>query len=381
MNAWNVPLRFAARVSLGIVLACAASLARADDIELLDPNFASPDPEGALVWYDAVALGVLNRGWDDVAAPYDRLPARAEAVAPPSVWSLSRESAGLTIRFRSDSSELAARWSLTKESLAMPHMPATGVSGLDLYARDGGRWRWAAGARPEQQKGNQAQLAGGIPGGMHEYLLYLPLYNGVEKLEIGIRADARLARAEASEKRPIVFYGTSITQGGCAARPGMAYPALLQRRLGRGAINLGFSGNGRMEPAMAELIAELDPAVFVLDCLPNMTPELVTERIAPFVRRLREAHPDTPILLVENITYQRTWFVAGDGGHVSKNRALRKEYEALVAEGVTGLRYLPGDDLLGDDNLGTVDGTHPTDVGFLRMADTMEPVLRELLGE
>lgn len=355
--------------------------ANAQDIEALDPNFASPDPEGKIVWYGAEKIGVRNRGWDDVAAPYHRLPARAEGVAPPSVWSLSRQSAGLAIHFHSDSPELAARWSLTKEALDMPHMPSTGVSGLDLYARDGDRWRWASGVRPTQQKDNQAQLAGGIPEGMQEYLLFLPLYNGVEKLEIGIRPGSVIAKAAAPTKRPILFYGTSITQGGCASRPGMAYPAIIGRRLDRETINLGFSGNGKMEAEMADFIAELDPAVFVLDCLPNMNPVMVTERIAPFVHKLREKHPDTPILLVENIIYQRTWFSTGEGGHVPKNRALKERYETLLKEKVSGLYYLPCDDLLGDDNLGTVDGTHPTDVGFLRQADAMEPVLRKILGE
>lgn len=349
-------------------------------LEKLDPNFAVVEPGADVQWYDALKIGLEGHGWTETAHPYDRLPAKAEGVAPPAVWSLSQHSAGLSVRFVSDSPEISARWSVRSENLAMPHMPATGVSGLDLYAKDGDHWRWLAQGRPSQQLDNMAKLVSGAPAGLHEYTIFLPLYNGTEKLEIGIKPGATLAKGPArADARPIVFYGTSITHGGCASRPGMSYPAIIGQRLDRDHINLGFSGNGRMEPEMATLIAELNASVFVLDCLPNMTPEQVTERVAPTVKTLRAAHPDTPIVLVENIIYQSSWFYEGDGGHVAKNAALKQVYEGLVAEGVAGLTYVPCDDLLGSDGLGTVDGTHPTDLGFLRQADVLAPIIAGLL--
>src|SRR5262249_5941177 len=155
---------------------------------------------------------------------------------------------------------------------------------------------------PKEQT-TRVALAGGVPAGRREYLLYLPLYNGVSSVEIGLPKGAKLEKADPygpGDRKPIVFYGTSITQGGCASRPGMVHTAILQRRLAFPVINLGFSGNGRMEPEIATLFAELDPAVYVLDCLPNMSAAEVTERIDPFVTVLRKAHPDTPILLVED---------------------------------------------------------------------------------
>src|SRR5205085_2015483 len=142
--------------------------------------------------------------------------------------------------------------------------------------------------------------------GQREFLLYLPLYNGVSSVEIGIAKGSTLAKGPArppERQKPIVFYGTSITQGGCASRPGMVHTAILGRRLDRPVINLGFSGSGRMEPAMATLLAELDPAVYVLDCLPNMSAAEVAERMEPFVRTLRKAHPRTPIVMAEDRLY------------------------------------------------------------------------------
>lgn len=375
--------RFTTTLALFMAMTIAHLASAASDpkeVEKLDPNFAVVEPGADIQWYDALQLGLEGQGWAENGRPYDRLPARAEGVVPSAVWSLSHHSAGLAVRFLSDSPEISARWSVLSENLAMPHMPATGVSGLDLYAKDGDRWRWLAQGRPSQQKDNLAKLVGNAPAGMHEYMIYLPLYNGTDKLEIGVKVGATLAKAPArTDARPIVFYGTSITHGGCASRPGMSYPAIVGQRLDRAHINLGFSGNGKMEPEMATLIAELDASVFVLDCLPNMTPELVAERVAPTVKTLRAAHPDTPIVLVENIIYQSSWFYEADGGHVAKNVELKKAYESLLADGVQGLTYVPCDNLLGSDGLGTVDGTHPTDLGFFRQADVLAPVIKALL--
>jgi lysophospholipase L1-like esterase len=238
-------------------------------------------------------------------------------------------------------------------------MPATGVSGLDLYARHGTEWVFIANGRP-QPDWTTVVLAGGQPSELTEYMLYLPLYHQATRVLIGISPTARLAPTVPRGSRPILFYGTSITQGGCASRPGMAYPAMLGRLLDREVINLGFSGAGKMEPDMADLLAELDPAAYVLDCLPNMTAEMVAERVGPFVHRLRAARPHTPILLMEHPINPKS-----NAGNV----ALRKVFAALQAEGVRDVHLLSGESLLAGRENATVDGVHPTDLGFYRMAE------------
>jgi lysophospholipase L1-like esterase len=268
----------------------------------------------------------------------------------------------------------------------MPHMPATGVSGLDLYVKaDDGRWRWLGIGQPLESKTNTATLASGLPDGRREFLLYLPLYNGVSSVELGVsegrKVEKSAARAEGRQK-PIVFYGTSITQGGCASRPGMVHTAILGRRLDRPVINLGFSGNGRMEPEMATLLAELGPAVFVRDCLPNITAAEVTERMEPFVRTLRKVHPETPIVMAEDRLYTNGTVLPGPRKrNAESHAALKTAYDHLLADGIKGLYYLPGAAQLGDDGEGTVDGSHPTDLGFQRMADAFAPVLTEALKQ
>jgi lysophospholipase L1-like esterase len=180
--------------------------------------------------------------------------------------------------------------------------------------------------------------------------------------------------------KPLVFYGTSITQGGCASRPGMVHTAILGRRFERPVINLGFSGNGRMEPELARLLAKLDPAVYVIECLPNMGGPEVAERTEPLVRTLREAHPTTPIVLVEDPTYSHVMLPAVRQRMEERRAALRKAFDRLQSAGVKDLHYIPGNQGYGDDGEATVDGVHATDLGYQRLADSYQPVLSRVLA-
>jgi lysophospholipase L1-like esterase len=267
-----------------------------------------------------------------------------------------------------------------KSNLAMPHMPATGVSGVDLYVNTEGGWRWLATGRPTETT-NTAELVANLPKGRREFALYLPLYNGVSSVEVGVANDSSVSPLPrpTDRARPIVFWGTSITQGGCASRPGMVHTAILGRRLNLPVVNLGFSGNGKMEQEVAELVAEIDAAVYVIDCLPNCTAAEVTERTGPLVAALRKVRPTTPIVLVEDRTYSNAFLVAAQANRNRTSRAaLKEQYEKLVAARDKNLHYLSGDSLLGADGEDTVDGSHPTDLGFLRQADAMEKVLAPL---
>ncbi len=366
-------------VTLISVLFCIGAVALAADRS----NSAPAAGADAIVWVDLRDMAVEGKGWQETKAFYDRLPAKAEGVVRPPVWSLSRQSAGICGRFGTDAASIHVRWQLTSSRLAMPHMAATGVSGVDLYVRTADHWRWLATGQPKQQA-NSVQLVSGLTSQFRDYLLYLPLYNGVSRVEIGVPGGSRIEKGaprRPERSQPLVFWGTSITQGGCAARPGMVHTAILGRRLDRPVINLGFSGNGRMEPEMAELMAELDAAVFIVDCLPNLAAAEVAERTEPVVRILRRSRPETPILLVEDRTYANAFLVSSRQRRNAESRAaLRAAFERLTAAGVPRLYYLTGDQLLGADGEDTVDGSHPTDLGFVRQADAFERALRPILG-
>jgi lysophospholipase L1-like esterase len=381
----NAAANFSASAGL---LAGASAIANQAETET-DPDPAPatkdlvPDSDG-LVWRDVSDWGIEGRGWSasNTARFYDRLPAKAERVVRPPVWSLSHHSAGMMTRFDTDATDIHVRYKVTNASLAMPHMPATGVSGIDLYALDEtGKPRWIAVNRPSGGPDIKSALATGIDPGLRRFSAYLPLYNGVEKLEIGVPAAAEFTGVAPRTEKPLVFWGTSITHGACASRPGMPHPAILGRRLDLPVINLGFSGNGKMEIEVAALISEIDAAVFVIDCLPNISAPIVAERTEPLVRKLRDVRPDTPIVLVEDRTYGNAWIrKSSRERHRDSRAALLRAHDNLIESGIRNLHYLRGAELLGDDDEATTDGSHPNDLGFMRQADAFEPVLREALG-
>ncbi len=335
-----------------------------------------------LDWYDVTKWGVEGRILPDQKRRrwFDRLPSSAESLVTSAVWNLSRDSAGMVVRFKTNSESIHVNYQLMDGNLAMPHMPATGVSGVDLYARDSeGKWRWVQVAKPAAQEVT-AEIIKGLAPGSREYAAYLPLYNGIDSLSIGVEKGSQFEGLAPREK-PLVFYGTSITHGACASRPGMVHTGILGRRLDMPVVNLGFSGNGRMDEAVGKYLVQIDAAAFVIDCLPNMQPSQVTEKCIPLVKQLRASKPETPIVLVEDRRFTNDWITpAKHQFHSENHAALRAAYDTLQREGVKGLYYIPGDFLYGNDSEGATDASHANDLGFMRQADIFEPVLREALG-
>ena len=330
-------------------------------------------------WYDMGEFTIEGRGFEDLLSPYDRLPSNARNKVSDVIWNLSKDSAGICARFVSDASSLSVRWNLCKDRLEMPHMPATGVSGIDLYVKHEKGWRWVAVGQPVGVE-NEVQLFEKAEPFTREYLLYLPLYNGVESVSLGIPTSTEKIFPAKKRNGSIVFYGTSITHGACASRPGTCHVAMLGRWLNRPVINLGFSGNGKMEPEIGIIIADIKTDLFVIDCLPNMNAELVMERLPDFCRILRSKQLHTPILLVEDRTYADAFFCLDRAKVNQSNRAaLGRAYSVLKREGLDNVHYLQGKNLLGIDGEDTVDGSHPSDLGFLRQANVFLPAIQEIL--
>jgi hypothetical protein len=337
-------------------------------------------PAGSLAWRDARALTLEGRGWSDAPGPYDRLPARAEGAVHELDWRFAQHSAGLAVRFVTDAPEIGARWHLSSTDVAMAHMPLTGVSGVDLYARTGENWSWLAALRPGTVLGerNEQRLVIGLSRAPREYSLYLPLYNGVTTVEVGVPGGSSLSAAPARRgpAKPLVFYGTSIPQGGCVSRPGMGYPSIVGRRLDAVTINLGFSGSGRCEPAIVDLLTELDAAAVVVDSLVNMDPGIVEERMAHLADVFQRQRPRTPLILVEEAVHPSA-YARATTLQTPRSATLQKVFNERNA----GRLYLvKGDMLLGDDGEATVDGIHPTDLGALRMADVLTPFIGRVLA-
>jgi hypothetical protein len=314
-------------------------------------------------------------------SPYDRLPISYKEKVREPVWDLSKASAGITVRFHSNSTSISLKWTVLND-LNMSHMASTGIKGIDLYTKYNNKWRYVTtagalvGLKTYQNKDiptdsiNEYELIKNMSPEFREYKLFLPLYDGVTKLEIGIDNNALINKASPNPVKPIVFYGTSITQGGCASRPGMAHTNIISRKLDVDCINYGFSGNGRMEMPIVELISDIDASFYVIECLQNMDSEQVSERVRPLVDMIRTNHPLTPIVLVENMMYTMAFLDQTIKTRlIQENAALKNEYDKIIKSGIPNIFYIKDNKDFLLDNEGTVDGVHLTDLGFLRYAD------------
>jgi hypothetical protein len=328
-------------------------------------------------WHDAATLTIAGKGWPDESRRYERLPRRAKALIPPKPWQQSLHPAGLSVRFATNASMIHARWIDYDGRRALNQH---GVNALALYVRWKDRWTWV-GTSKQIGKGPDSRLLNDIiPATGKSYLLYLPA-RGVRRLEIGIPRGAWIKPSKPPRSKPIVFYGTSIVQAGGASRPGNGHVAMIERHFDCPVINLGFSGSGRMEPEMVRLVSELDARVFVIDCLPNMVAGEVAERFAPAIRILRNDHPRTPIVVVDSVPYEDGFLVKSRRDRYrSSNRVQRTAFLRLQEKGVRGLYYVESDGLIGRDNDATIDGTHPNDLGYRRLADRLIHALRPLVG-
>lgn len=338
---------------------------------------------------------IEGQAWvNEVKEKYDRFPARAEKTLNPNVWNISHSSAGLYIKFKTDASDIIVRYVVrNKGSFAMSHMPATGVSGIDLYAIDhNGKWVWAQGrfafADTIEYRFSNLEVDPVFTGRDCEYRLFLPLYNAVQWMQVGVPVAKNFSPMPLSAEKPVVVYGTSIAQGACATRPGLAWTAILERKLDRPLINLGFSGSGQLEKSVIDLMTEIDAKLYILDCLPNLIAgagfagDEVKKRIRESVNLLQQKHSSTPILLVEHSSGNTLSIIdtAKHNEYEKVNNTLRKVFAQLKSEGIQNI-FILGNKDIDLDIEATVDGLHPNDIGMTKYAIAYEKIIRNILHE
>lgn len=330
---------------------------------------------------------IRGRAWhNEQQRTYARLPLKAKNLVNKAVWNLSQQSAGLSIAFYSNSPEIKIKYTVTG-GRSMAHMPATGVSGVDLYATDrNGRSRWCAAKYSlgdtlvytyDGLTYEDASNKG------YEYTLFLPLYNSVSFLEIGVKDNASISFIPVSEEKPLVVYGTSIAQGACASRPGMAWINIINRTMEHPVVNLGFSGSGKLEKELFELLAETDAKLYIIDCMPNMISPadtaVIAERILTGIKTLRTRN-QAPVLLVEHSGYMNEYTSdRAEASYKASNRQLRKAYNTLMQQ-EPDIYYLTKEEIgLSMDAM--VEGVHPSDLGMQQYADSYVKKIREILKE
>lgn len=344
---------------------------------------------GQTKWYNPLEVDfpvVQNRGWsNEIGNSFQRLPKRAQDFVRSNVWNLAQNTAGMAIHFYTNSDKIEVRYGVS-EAMAMNHMPSTGKSGVDLYAIDSdGRWllltdRYSFSDTIVYSFNDIIENKYHKRG--YEYRLFLPLYNSVTWLEIGVSESAELSFIPLLKEKPILVYGTSIAQGACASRPGMAWTNILSRKLDYPVINLGYSGNGPLEKVMVDLISELDLSLIIYDCLPNMgnfTTNEIKNKTAYGVLAIREKS-NTPILFTDHIGYLNDDII-GNTKEISErlNKATREVFDSLKMVGVANIYYLHKDSINFPRD-GAVDYIHPNDMGMQVYAQAYEKVIRHILN-
>jgi len=386
------------------LFALVAATAAADDVAKWDPRMAAEaatvDTNG-VKWIDGLFLPIEGRAYDDVEHYYDRLPSNVTVKVNGGVRSMKHHTAGMQFRFRTDSKRLRFRWVPYNATLAGRNIARPAYSGIDIYRQDeAGRWWFVKTGIPESENGAECEIAW-KPG--TACLVNLPLYNGVRSFSLGLDANATvsaLGPRKSGVAKPVVFYGTSITHGASASRPGLSWVNVIGRELDVPVVNLGFAGCGRMEYEMSEHLARIDASCYVLDCLWNMNccrgsagvadeadvaaagcgntfsrENMLTYfqvRYEPFVRNLRRLRPDVPIVMAEQCDVFST-------KPCGKDTFIRAVYDKLTAEGWKNLVYLPKTDMYTGDLEGTIDGCHPNDLGGRSMADAFGGAVRKAL--
>lgn len=352
---------------------------------LLSAGVVNAQQKSNLKYVNALDLRIINKGFNNSLTPYTRIPAYLKDSVPATLWERSQCSSGMGVRFATNSKKVAVRYNLLWNT-HMAHMADTGLKGTDLYRlSDDGVWEYVNTNRPSSRDSIQTKLyVENMDGKMHEYLIYFPLYDGLNWLEVGVEEDAEISKPLNNNPvngKKIVFYGTSIMQGGCSTRTGMVATNMIQRDLGLECVNIGISGEGKMNFCMARAMATIEEAVaFVIDPIPNCTKMMCDTLTYDFINILRTLRPEVPIIMVEGPIYPYAKFDSYFNKYLpEKNEAFKKNYLKLKRENPKNLYYVTAKDLAGRDSEGTVDGIHFTDLGFRAYADKLIPVLKKAL--
>ncbi len=352
------------------------------DITKIDKNFAVKPVE---VGEDTVFFSCMEAPFkvyglmfpEDEADVFHRMPYEVAKSVNEGVDTLNHHSAGGRVKFRTNSPYIIIR---AKEPAIYraPHFTLCGSAGFDLYKEVDGEVLYVNSFMPpyDMKDGYEAKRETGLTDEA-DITIHFPLYSRVKSLEIGIKVGSSLKAADGYKYDvPVVYYGSSITQGGCASRPGMAYQNIISRELSCDHINLGFSGSAKGEDTIAEYIAGLKMSVFVYDYDHNApSVEHLKSTHGRMFKIIRDKQPDLPVIMVS----------APNGNpaeHLKKRRDIIKAtYDGAKANGDNNVWFIDGSEMMKfpGGNEGTVDNCHPTDLGFRRMADVIGETVKEIL--
>lgn len=342
-------------------------------------SLSAAEPE--IRYVDASTLTVIGKAMP-TEQPYNRIDT-TRYKATKATRNHCYYPTGMAVVFRTDSPVIKARWTTTGRTPGV-NWTAIAQKGLDLYIRRDGKWVTAGVGRPKVSgKNNQHEdtIINDMAPGEKECLLYLPLYDALSKLELGVTEGSEIVAMENPFRHKIVVYGSSITHGASASRSGMAYPAQLERSTGLYFVNLGFSGQCLMQPEFATYLADVETEAFVFDAFSNPSAAIINERFDAFVDALRRTHPTTPLIFLQTEVRESGNFNTKTEQFESEKRAAAEQQIRERMKSDKHLYFVDPGNLLGTDHEATVDGTHPTDLGFERILDAVQPSIVKILAK
>ncbi len=328
-----------------------------------------------LVYTDATELTLTGKltVTDD---PYHR----ADLAAYPELTNTERTllayPSGVAVAFTTDSPTIGVRAGYRVRNIR-PNWPEMATAGFDLFIKRDGKWIWAACAVPRE---DTALLVDNMDGSVKECLLYLPMYSEPAVVEIGVAESARIAPMENPFRHRVVFFGSSFTHGASTSRTGNSYPSQIGQSTGLGVINLGVSGNSKLQPVFAEILAAEDADAFVFDAFSNPGAEMIEERFGPFVTRLREAHPGKPLIFLQTIYRERGNFDLKTREAEERKRAAARRVVTEAMKTDRDIYFIDVKSPTGTDHKTSADGTHPSDLGYFRWANAVQPQISKILA-
>lgn len=329
-------------------------------------------------YVDASTLTIINKAQENEPVLQRLDPNKYEMRK--GVSNAMKHSTGIAILFTTDSRAIHAKWSTLSKSLGANMTPVF-HSGLDLYIRENGKWIFAGIARPKTNGTTKHEntLVRRMAEGKKECMIYLPMFNGVTSLEIGVDEGATIEPLASPFKYRVFFVGSSLTHGASACRPGASYVARIGRMLNAETPNIGVSGQCKLDTFYADIVCDSKADAFVFDTFSNSTAKLIDERLYNFVKRITAAHPNTPMIFLQTVKRDQGHFDLGARKRNDDQRAAAVKWMKQIQKEFKNVHFIDNAFEIGDDGEGTIDGTHLNDLGVQRTVENVVPKIKKIL--
>ena len=357
-----------------IILAFAAAAVAIFSAELT----ASTPRNVKYVFTEASDLNLIGKILDNTSNPYHRVDTCKYKGFTSGENKQVRCSAGLAVLFKTNSSTISVKPDYGYMNRGTNTM-GVALRGYDLYIKKDGEWLYAASKAPaDGREENNLVLVKDMPEGVKECMLYLPMYSELYSLGIGVEEGAEIEAIDSPFRHRVGIFGSSYTQGISISRSGMSYPMQLMRKTGVQILSLGCSGNCKMQPYFAEVLADADVDALIFDSFSNPDAKMIEERLFPFIERVQKSHPDIPLIFMQTIYREGRNFSESTDEFEQAKMDMASKLMAEAVKKYDNVYFIqPGTGVHSQES--SVDGIHPSDMGYLAWAESIEKPIMKIL--